>query len=345
MPDRHDNQILSPGKLPGVLLAHVLGALPAAGTDIIVGPGIGRDAAAVRMGDSILVLKSDPITFATRGAAQYLVNINSNDLACLGATPKWMLVTAMFPVGTTRFEIEEMFEELVEVTSGTGIALVGGHTEITSAVNRPVLVGMLVGETTESRLLRPGKAVAGDLLVISRPVSIEGTALLAGELGEWLTERVGADIIGRARALLHEPGLSVAPEAAIAFEHARIHAMHDPTEGGISTGAREIAEASGLAARVHLDRIPIMPETQAIASALEIDPLGMLASGSLLVAVPKSDVRALLSAWEAAGAQPSVIGTLVNPEEGHQLIDGLDIRELPAFEQDEVSRALSRFTE
>jgi hydrogenase maturation factor len=344
MPERLVNEILNPGKLPGALLAHLLGGLPAAGSDIIVGPGIGRDAAAVRIGDSILVLKSDPITFASRGAARYLVSINSNDLACLGATPKWMLVTGMFPVGTTRAEIQEMFAELADVTTEAGIALVGGHTEITSAVNRPVLVGMLAGESTEPRLLKPGNAVAGDLLVVSQPIAIEGTALLAQELEAQLTAEVGREVVMRAQTLLDRPGLSVARDAELAFASADIHAMHDPTEGGISTGAREIAEASGLAAQVHLDRIPVMPETSSIANALGINPIGMLASGSLLVAVPKQDVRALLTAWENAGAQPSVIGRLISAEAGHQLIDGVETRELPAFEQDEVSRALTRFT-
>lgn len=343
--DRAAEITLSPGKLPGALLARLLGGLPALGDNVIVGPGIGRDAAAIRVDNTILVLKSDPITFASRGAARYLIDINSNDLACLGATPKWMMVTGMFPVGTTEADIEQMFNELAAVSLQSGIDLIGGHTEITSAVNRPVLVGMLVGETTEARLLRPGNAVAGDLLVVSRPVSIEGTALLADELGPWLTKEVGADIVDRAQTLLEEPGLSVRPDAEIARNIAEIHAMHDPTEGGISTGAREIAEASGLAAQVHLDRIPVMPETVAIAKALDIDPLGMLASGSLLVAVPKRDVRALLDAWTAAGAQPSVIGKLVPTDEGHQLINGVETRELPAFVQDEVSRALARFSD
>jgi hydrogenase maturation factor len=345
MTDGMSDHLLGPGKIPGALLAHLLGALPATGADVIVGPGVGRDAAAVAIGDSILVLKSDPITFASRGAARYLVSINGNDLACLGATPRWLLVTGLFPVGTPAREIEAMFAELAEVTAEANIALVGGHTEITSAVNRPVLVGMLAGETTPARLLKPGKAAAGDLLVVSRPISIEGTALLASELEGLLEREVGVDVVARAKELLVQPGLSVAPDADIAFRASEIHAMHDPTEGGISTGARELAEASGLAAQVHLDRILIMPETTAIANALGIDPLGMLASGSLLVAVPKRDVRALLSAWEAVGARPAVIGKLVASEEGHQLIDGMETRELPAFVQDEVSRALTQFVD
>jgi hydrogenase maturation factor len=200
---------------------------------------------------------------------------------------------------------------------------------------------MLAGETTESRLLRPGQAQAGDLLVISRPISIEGTALLATELEHKLVPELGDELIARSKALLTFPGLSVAQDAAIAFDSAEIHAMHDPTEGGIATGAREIAEASGLCAQVHVNRIPVLPETRAIASILDIDPLGMLASGSLLVAVPKPLARTLLAAWESAGAAPAVIGKLIEATAGHQLIDGAEIRELRAFSRDEVSRVLS----
>ena len=341
MPDRAMSDVLGAGKLPGALLGQLLHGIANTDDSILVGPGVGRDAAAVRIGNAILVLKTDPITFASTGAARYLVSINSNDLACLGAIPKWMLVTGMFPLGTTRAEIEEMFSELATVTEQNAIALVGGHTEITSAVNRPVLVGMLAGETTEERLLRPGGAQAGDLLVVSRPISIEGTALLAEELGDRLAPLVGTELLDRCRRLIDSPGLSVAPDARIAFDAADIHAMHDPTEGGIAMGAREIAEASGLSAQVHLDRIPIMPDTSAIASALEIDPLGMLASGSLLVAVPKPSARTLLNAWEVAGAAPAVIGRLIASTDDHQLIDGLETRSLPNFVQDEVSRALS----
>lgn len=335
-----DGDELSIGKLPGAFLSRLLGDLALDDPTVVVGPGIGRDAAAVRIGDAILVLKTDPITFATAGAARYLVNINGNDLACLGATPKWLLVTGMFPLGTTRDEIAATFAELNEATSDARISLVGGHTEITDAVNRPILVGMLAGIAAPSRLLAPGGAKTGDLLILSRPVAIEGTALLAEELGDQLDELIDPVMVSRARGLIDSPGLSVATDAAIAFEVVDVHAMHDPTEGGIATGAREIAEASGLAAEVTLDRIPMLPETRAIADALRIDPLGMLASGSLLVAVAKPEARALLNAWERSGAQPAVIGRLVDAGEGHRLIDGFETRELPAFITDEVSRAL-----
>jgi len=340
MPPHGDADQLNIGKLPGPLLGQLIGGLNVTDPSVIVGPGIGRDAAAVRIGDAILVLKSDPITFASAGAARYLLNVNANDLACLGAVPRWMLVTAMFPVGTTREAVQATFAELGAVSHELGITLVGGHTEITPAVNQPVLVGMLTGLADDATLLPPGGAKAGDLLVLSHPVAIEGTALLASEMAERLAALVEPDLLQSAQALVERPGLSVARDARLAQETVEIHAMHDPTEGGIAMGAREIAEASGLGAELYLDRIPVLPETRAIATALGLDPIGMLASGSLLVACPKPDARRLLEVWRAEGQQPAIIGRLHEASLGHTLIDGMETRELPVFLFDEVSRAL-----
>jgi hydrogenase maturation factor len=340
MPEQTAVDQLHIGKLPGALLGQLIGGLGINDPSVIVGPGIGRDAAAVRIGDAILVLKTDPITFASTGAARYLLNINANDLACLGATPKWMLVTAMFPLGTTRHDVQATFAELAEVSRELNISLVGGHTEITPAVNQPVLVGMLTGVAQESELLPPGGAQSGDLLVLSQPMAIEGTALLASELGDQLADSVAPDVIHRAKGLLERPGLSVGREARLARQTVQIHAMHDPTEGGIAMGAREIAEASGLAAELYLDRIPVFPETRIIADALGLNPIGMLASGSLLVACAKPDARRLVDAWQEQGAQPAIIGRLHDAELGHTLIEGMETRELPVFNFDEVSRAL-----
>src|SRR3954452_19229076 len=153
---------LDAGKIPGDLLGRLLGGIKTDDSDLIVGPGIGRDAAAIRIGNEILVLKTDPITFASEGAARYLVNINANDLACLGATPRWMLVTALFPIGTARTEIKQTFAELSNATQERGISLVGGHTEVTPGIDRPILIGMLSGIASHARFLMPGRATTGD---------------------------------------------------------------------------------------------------------------------------------------------------------------------------------------
>ena len=331
---------LDAGKIPGDLLGRLLGGIKSDDSDLIVGPGIGRDAAAVRIGNEILVLKTDPITFASEGAARYLVNINANDLACLGATPRWMLVTALFPVGTARSQIKQTFAELSIATRERGISLVGGHTEITPGIDRPILVGMLSGIASNKRFLPPGLATTGNVLILSKPLAIEGTAILATERRIFLEQSVGVDTVERAAEFLYNPGLSVAPDAEVARSTGGVRALHDPTEGGIAMGAREIAEASGLGVELNRDAIAFYPETEAIAEACGIDPIGMLASGSLLIAADPERETDLLVALRSEGFAAARIGQLTPPGSGYWLRRGDERLPLPTFVQDEVSRFL-----
>ena len=156
------------GKLPAELLGRLLATYATSDPTVIVGPGVGGDAAAIDLGSTTLVVKSDPITFATESAARYLVDVNANDLACLGATPRWMMVTALLPPGTTEALVESHFRELRDACLQRGISLVGGHTEVTSGLDRSILVGVLIGEAEGGRLLRPGGARPGDRLLLTQ---------------------------------------------------------------------------------------------------------------------------------------------------------------------------------
>ncbi len=333
------------GKLPGALLGRLLSAYGTADPAVLVGPGIGRDAAAIALGEAVLVAKTDPITFATTAAAAYLVDVNANDLACLGATPRWLLATALHPAGITASAVEAQFAELTEVCARRSISLVGGHTEVTDAVGRTVLVGLLLGETTRDRLLRPGQAQAGDCLLLTKAIALEGTALLAREIGDRLRPLVGASVVERAARLLVDPGISVVPEARRLLDAGGVSALHDPTEGGLAMAVREMAIASGLGAEIEREAVPILPETAAIAGALGLDPLGMLASGSLLAAARPEAVASLLAAGREAGIAIAAIGQLVPAGEGFVLRNGDRADQLPVYETDEVSRALLSVTE
>ena len=336
-----ESNTLGPGKLPGDLLSRLLGALGAPDPAVLAGPGVGRDAAAIDLGETILVLKTDPITFASEGASASLVNVNANDLACLGATPRWMLVTALLPDGVAVATVERLFADLSTETARRGIALVGGHTEVTPGIDRPLLVGMLVGIASRASYLAPGKANAGDLLLLSDPIAVEGTALLASDAATLLRSLVGDDIVSRAAAFYDRPGISVVDAARTARSVPGVTALHDPTEGGLAMGATEIAAASGLGVVLDRDATPMLPETRAIAGALGIDPLGMLASGSLLAAVASDQADGVLAALRAAGHAPAIVGRLTaNPTDAWLLEDD-DRLPLPQFKRDEVARALS----
>ena len=202
-------RFLDAGKIPGELLDDLLSEHTVADPSVVVGPGVGFDAAAVDVGDSLLVVKTDPITFARERAPHYLVNVNANDLACMGATPRWLLVTALLPLGqTTADSVGDLFTELRSTCIARNISLIGGHTEIIEGLNRPILVGSLLGTASREELIQPGQARPGDRVLLTRPIAIEGTALLANELGEKLLGRLTADQLERCAALLDDPGIS-----------------------------------------------------------------------------------------------------------------------------------------
>jgi hydrogenase expression/formation protein HypE len=330
------------GKLPGPLLARLIARYATTDPTVIVGPGIGGDAAAIDLGPTTLVVKSDPITFASESPARYLVDVNANDLACLGATPRWMMVTALLAEGTTERLVESHFRELRDACLQRGISLVGGHTEVSFGLGRPILVGVLIGEVPCDRLLRPGGARPGDRLLLTKALALEGTALVARELGGRLGEIVGPEVVARAAGLLTDPGISVFPEAMALLDAGGVTALHDPTEGGLATGVRELALAAGCGATIDREAVPVLPETEAIAAALGLDPLGMLASGSLLAAAAPEAVEDLISTGDAAGFRLTPIGEVTNAAGRFVLRDDRVERELPLYESDEVARVLGQ---
>jgi hydrogenase maturation factor len=334
-------QPLPAGKLPGWLLRKVLPGSTSGDSDVLVGPGLGRDAAAIAVGGRVVVAKNDPITFASEGGAAHLVEVNANDVACMGATPRWLLVTVLLPHGVTPADVLNQFAELRETCRHRSIELIGGHTEIIQGLARPILVGMMLGDAAPSELLRPGLAQPGDVLLVTKGLAIEGTALLARELADELRERIGEESVFAAARLLDKPGISVVAEAEIARRSGEVTALHDPTEGGLASAVRELAIVSGTGVEIDAEALPILPETRTIADALGIDPLGMLASGSLLIAARAEGVPGMVHEIEAAGIPVSVIGRLTDDANDVSLLYDGQRRPLPEFAVDEVARVLS----
>lgn len=329
-------QPLQAGKLPGWLLKKVLPG-PSADEQVLVGPGIGCDAAAVAVGGQVVVAKTDPITFASERAAFHLVEVNANDLACMGAQPRWLLVTSLLPLGVTPADVLSSFTELSEACRKRGVQLIGGHTEIVPGIDRALLIGSMLGVTSPDRLITPGGARAGDVLMLTKGLAIEGTALLAQERSSELIPLIGEDMVRRAARLLHDPGISVVDDCEAATAVSGVSALHDPTEGGLATAIREIAAPVKLGASLDGDRIPVLPETVAVCNALGLDPLGLLASGSLLLAArPElaADVRVAIG---AAGIPVAEIGVLTEDAAFTITRNGIQ-EQLPDFAVDEIAR-------
>lgn len=330
------------GKLPLDLLSRLLAGIPQDDPRVVVGPRAGEDAALIDFGDRYLVAKTDPITFATDLIGWYVVQVNANDLAVMGATPRWLMATLLFPEGTQPDEVEEAFEQLVRASTELGITMVGGHTEVTYGLSRPLAVGAMLGEVEKGRQVLTSEARPGDSLVLTRGIAIEGTAILARESAQDLRNAgVEQGVIDQAAGLLFAPGISVAADARIAVQAADVHAMHDPTEGGLATGLLELATAAGVGLTVDLDRIPILDECRTLCQALGLDPIGLIASGALLVALPPQDVPSLIEALAEEGIEAAEIGRVTAQKDGLKLRVGREDQTLPVFERDELARWFS----
>src|SRR5262245_60083747 len=223
------------GKLRAELLERLFAKHVPGGERVVMGPRVGEDAAVIDMGDRYLIATADPITFATDEAGWYALHVNANDVAVRGARPLWFLATVLLPEGaTSEAGVEALFEELGTACAELGVALIGGHTEVTAGLPRPIVSGAMLGRVAKDRLVMTGGAQVGDVLLLTKGVPLEGAAILARERGDEARRRgVAATLVEDARRLLRHPGISVVSEARLACAAARVHAMHDPTEGGI----------------------------------------------------------------------------------------------------------------
>ena len=338
-PAPEERKIVYPtGKLPLEDLSRLLSRYAPKDPRIVVAPGIGKDAAVISFGEKYLVAKTDPITFATDQIGRYAVHINANDIAAMGGIPRWFLATLLLPEGRTGpKEVEEIFAQISDTCRETGIVLCGGHTEITMGLDRPIVVGQMLGEVEKDRLASPEKIRVGDEIILTKGIAVEGTALIAREW-KGLGALLDREKVEQCRDLLRSPGISVVRDARVAGETAEVHAMHDPTEGGLATGLRELADAANVGMRVEMHKIPILPETALVCEKLGLDPLGLLASGSLLISVGERESKELVRALKAKGISASVIARIWEKEKGVKLAEGTEIRDLPVFARDEVAR-------
>lgn len=328
------------GKLP----PDVLGALlknTSSHPRLIVGPQVGEDAAVIDMGDRYLVAKSDPITFVEHHIGRYAVHVNANDIACMGATPLWFLMTLLLPEGRAdKAMTSRIWEEVEDACADLDITLCGGHTEITSGLEFPILSGHMLGEVSKENLIRGAGAQADDLILLTRAIPVEGTAILADAKYDYLKSIMDIEILENAKRYVESPGISVVAQAQAAAGTGQVHAMHDPTEGGLATGIHEMADAAGLGAIVEESNIPVSVEGGTICKALNINPLGVITSGALLLAVPAEGEETVREALTATGAMGVRIGKLCAPEFGVNMNSGGKTSPLRRFDSDEISKVL-----
>jgi hydrogenase expression/formation protein HypE len=329
---------LPTGKIPKELLEkYVFTCLGVPNERLIKGPLIGEDAAVIDLGDKVLIAKANPITGAEEKIGWLAVHINANDVAARGADPIWYLSIVLLPEGSDESLLETIMKEQHEACSELGICIVGGHTEVAPNLGRPIVSGFMLGEARKEDYVVTGGAKIGDHIVLTKGVGIEGTGILAADLREKLLGKVSEEILSSAVKLLDM--ISVVSEAKMAIEVGGVHSMHTPTEGGVLNGLLEISEASGNGFKIYENELLIHEETRKICSALGVDPLRLLSSGSLLIVIDPEKSSELVRSLASISIPANVIGEITS---GARVVVGIDGSEsvVTAVEQDELFRIL-----
>jgi len=295
-------------------------------------PGIGRDTAVVRLAKKLVVLTADPVTGTTKHIGEHSVHINANDIAATGANPVWYVCTVLLPPGTREKTLAGIMRGIDQASRSLGITVAGGHTEVTRGLDRPLVAGFMIGEIG-GRVLSSANMRVGDWILMTKTAGIEGTAILASEYSGRL-KRVKPETVRRAQSL--GKNISIVKEALSISRITGVHALHDPTEGGVLNGLWELAEASGLGIEVWADRIPLAIETLKICSELVLDPLKLMSSGCLLAAVAGNSVGRVMKALRDQGVKVSEIGRVRPRVRGRYVLKEGKKRELVAVPQDEL---------
>ena len=329
---------LKEGKLDPEFLSELLEILRRPDGRVEVGPEPGVDAAVVKLGDGYLVAASDPITFVTEELGYYAIVVNANDVAVMGARPEFFLGTLLLPPGIDEAEVEGIFRDLASEARKMGVLLLGGHTEVTPGIGRPIIMGTMLGYIESGRYYTSGGARRGDYLIMTKGIAIEGTSIIARERREEIERSLGREFLERAVRFNRDPGISVVKEALAAARSGLVNAMHDITEGGFAVGAREMAMASGVGLLVYGDELPVYGETRRLCELFGLDPLGLIGSGSLLLSVPPKNVKDLLAILRKEGIEARVVGEFRKEDFGFMIRRGGEISPLPAYPQDEITK-------
>nr|WP_122013305.1 AIR synthase family protein [Maliibacterium massiliense] len=292
------------GKLTNEQLERsVLARIACQRRESLLGPCVGEDCAALKLGGQIVVMTTDPITAASRDMGHLAVHVSCNDLASAGAEPLALLLTILAPPQATLADIEQVMDDVVCAAGQLHVDILGGHTEVTGAVNTTVLSVTAIGRAGASGLIRTGGMRPGDDIVLTKWAGLEGTLIIAGDHAGKLAGRVPEALLNQARGLAKY--ISVVPEGRIAAKLGAT-AMHDVTEGGVLGAAWEMASASGCGLWIDQARIPVLASTRALCGALGLDVYRLISSGCMLIACP--DGEAMVSALAQAGIQAARIG-------------------------------------
>lgn len=327
------------GKLPPHLLEKLLNKIPILDSNIVLGPGTGLDCSVIEFGNQYLVIKSDPISLTSENIGWYAVEINTNDIVTTGAEPKWMLTTLLLPEDQTTFhDVNRIMDQLIESTSKYKITIIGGHTEITNGISRPILSSTMIGVVEKEKLITPQGAQSGDFVFLTKEIAIETVAILANDFSQELESILTDQEIEIAKSYIKNPGISIYKEANLIKDGYGVSAMHDPTEGGLSAALWEMSIASNKIFEIFSDKIPLATITKKITNHFSINPINSISSGTLLFTANPEKTKEIIKVLEENLIPISIIGQVHNDGTGVFERDGTLKMELKRPVRDEITK-------
>ena len=303
--------------------------------EILIRPGIGEDCAVIDFGDYACVISTDPITGAVNEIGRLAVHISCNDIASNGVEPMGLMLTIMAPEGTTEDEINQIMKQAGEAAAELKVEIIGGHTEITPAVNRVIISSTAIGRQLKEKVVFTKGAKPMDVIVMTKNVALEGTAILAHDWEERLRRDLGDQVVNEAKQMIKD--ISVVKEGVIAGK-VGVTGMHDITEGGLLGALWEMCEASLVGALLYKEKVNIAPSTEKICQYFNIDPFRLISSGCMLITVSKDKAEELLKELKRGGVSASVIGQVTSTD--RYIKDGEDLFEIDPPESDELYKVL-----
>ena len=333
---------LPPGKIPiDVMKEVVFKNLGAEREEVAVGPSAGIDGAVIDVGDKSVVVSMDPITGAIERIGWLAVNVNANDIATFGVEPSFFFSCILLPEGAHKDLVDTISTQMHDAARNLGVAIVGGHCETTPGLAKPIVVGCIMGLTEKGRYVTAAGAKAGDKIILTKTAGIEGTAILATDREREIAKRFSRVAVENAKDFYCR--ISVVKDAMTAWRTGGVHAMHDPTEGGVAGGIHEIADASRLGVRIFSENIPVAPETSGICRYFKIDPLQLISSGALLISADPKKAKDITENLEGENIQASIIGEFLGKSNERVLVikDGRT-KTLPRPVSDHLWTALTR---
>lgn len=318
--------MLKVGKLDNKMLSKaVIDKIKCKRPEVLVHAGVGEDCATIDFGEYECVMSTDPITASVNDIGRLCIHISANDIASNGIEPIGILLAVMLPEGTTEADIEHIMQQAAEAAAECNIEIIGGHTEITTAVNRPVIVSTAVGRGMRRQSASATEIKPGDSIIMTKTAGIEGTGIIARDYGEELRGVLADEELDHAISLLAK--VSVVKEGIIAGRIGT-RGMHDITEGGILGAIWEMCSIAGAGARIDAEAIPVEEVTRKICKHFDINMLRLISSGSMLIIAEAGKKDEIIKKLEEAGVPAKEIGEILPQEEGLYIFEGDQKREI-----------------